>query len=62
MTDNSPGLAKRFFFLALAVLFLAWAINTAIELISAVWWQLSIIAAVIVVIIVVFITLRNRWR
>lgn len=62
MTDNSPGLAKRLFLLALAVLFLAWAINTAIELIAAVWWQLSIIAAVIFVIIVVFITLRNRWR
>ncbi|MEN2738915.1 hypothetical protein ABCS02_14085 [Microbacterium sp. X-17] len=62
MIDNSPGPAKRLFFLALAVLFAAWVLYVVVSLLSAIWWQLLVIAAVICAVIVVIFTLRNRWR
>ncbi|MEV7767867.1 hypothetical protein [Microbacterium sp. NPDC086615] len=62
MSENSSSFAKRLFLFGVAVIFVAIALNYAVNILSSIWVPLVIIAAVILVIAVVIITLRNRWR
>lgn len=61
MSDKPTSVITRLTVLCVSVAVLLWALQIALTLIAAVWWQILIIACVITTGIVVIITLRNRW-
>ena len=62
MSDKPPSLITRLAAFCVAVALLLWALQSALALIAAVWWQLLVVFGVIVTGIVVIITLKNRWH
>lgn len=47
MSDGPSSVTKRLALFGLAVLFVAWALVEAFQLLSSVWWQLLVVAVIL---------------